>query len=74
MSSPCATTAAMPWLAPCCADCGRGRGAAGDVAPLPGTSSSSSSSSSAGLGAVLVLGGIFLAVMYGEKVLTKLGG
>ncbi len=65
----------LPWLKPCCATCaGRARAAAGDVATTSSSTSSAPSSGAAGYGALLVLGGIFVAVVYGEKVLRGLGG
>lgn len=70
----CAQAKGLPWLAPCCSGCGGRARAAGDVATIPSSSSSTSSSGAAGYGALLVLGGIFVAVVYGEKVLRSLGG
>jgi hypothetical protein len=66
-------SAGLPWLAPCCADCARSRGAAGATGDTPAPSPAIAADSSAGL-ALLTLGGIFLAVVYGEKILSKLGG
>jgi hypothetical protein len=63
---------ALPWLAPCCANCARSRGAAGAAGDTPAAPSSGGLST--GAGALLVLGAIFVAVIYGEKFLTKLGG
>lgn len=69
--SPCQQSAAMPWLLPCCADCARSRqaGAIGD-APAPATGGGLSTET----GALLVLASIFVGVLYGEKILAKLGG
>jgi hypothetical protein len=67
---PCARSVLAPWLAPCCSDCAKGAaaGAVGDSA------TSSSSSSSTGNGALLVLGGFFVLVVFGQKWLAKHGG
>lgn len=62
----------LPWLSSCCADCARSRqaGAAGDAPSI----APSVEPGKAGLGALLVMGAIFVGVLYGEKILAKLGG
>ena len=67
MSAPCGITAALPWLAPCCPDCAQRAGATGDTPPT-------STAGLSGAGGLLVLAAIFVGVLYGEKVLGKLGG
>jgi len=66
---------ALPWVAPCCAQCAGAR-AAGAADPSPSTAPPQTTTSglSTGAGAALVLGLIFLGVVYGEKMLGKLGG
>lgn len=66
----CATTDALPWLAPCCADCAASRaaGATGD-SPAP-----SPMPTAASVVPVLVVGAIFVATLYGESILKKFGG
>jgi hypothetical protein len=65
--SPCQAGAALPWLLPCCPDCAAGRHdeQAGSTGPGEG--------GMAGGGALLVLGAIAVAVLYGETILKKLG-
>ncbi len=63
---------ALPWMAPCCAECAQRAGAVGD--PSPTSAPSTSTAGGASAGALLVLGLIFVGVVYGEKLLGKLGG
>jgi hypothetical protein len=60
----------LPWLVPCCAGCAS-RGAAGGVGDAPAPSVEPGKT---GAGALVVLGLLFLGVLYGEKVMTRLGG
>jgi hypothetical protein len=71
MSAGCAQARGLPWLAPCCSGCASSRArAAGDLA----ITTNPNTAGVDGYGALLVLGGIAIAVLYGEKVLRGLGG
>jgi hypothetical protein len=60
----CTKTLLAPWLAPCCPDCAASRAAAGAVG------ASGASSPASGIDpAVLVLGGFFVLVLFGGKLL-----
>lgn len=66
-------SAIAPWLSCCssCSDRARHAGALPTAAPA---APAEPAPFSTGTGALLLIGGIFLAVVYGEKWLTKRGG
>jgi hypothetical protein len=63
----------MPWLAPCCSDCAQAR-AAGEAGAAGDAAAPSSGQLSTGTGALLVLGGMAVILLWGDQILRKLGG
>lgn len=67
-------SSAAPWMS-CCSSCAdRARQAGALPTGAAAAPAAPADVMSTGTGALLVIGGIFLAVVYGEKWLTKRGG